>query len=254
MREQLYNKGEVNEIEQRAQRLAGEIVDLSGSAPNATIPTVFETNSSAELPLRRAPAGYNLNKEIEKIKTLSSQNLKPCLFVGRTSEESLPAPAPGEVWVSLDYAYDRRGALCNDNFTSNTPRLADRIHLVIDFNDKREINRIRDMFDKVVVDVGVLHWIEGDAPYRWILLATLLKNNLEAQLTTNTLPVTCAGKKEEVTKNDFEKARELFARGVYTKEGIYPYETKLKEKINFFVFTGPRKELINQRFSTPLGR
>lgn len=232
----LVYKAEGNEMAQRATRLIGEIIDL---------PPPLEANLQ---PIQRAPAHYHLLEEIDKVKNLAQKGLKLNLFVGRTSEDSLPLAASGEVWISLDYAYDNKGARSNEKFTNKTTRSSNNIHLVIDFNNRKELALIRNLFDKVVVDVGVLHWIDKISPHHWVVLATMLKNDSEAELITPTLPpqVWSFEEREKIIKNDCAMVSQFFDTGRCTIQGDYPYETKLHEKISFFIFKGPHQEKIKK--------
>lgn len=121
---------------------------------------------------------YNLdeaiNRVIELSKTLVGTDKKLCLFVGRSDVEPLPQEEKS-VWVSLDDQLE------------NDPPQGERLHLKIDFNqDLQAMAKIKGVFDKIVMDQGVLKFFKPVNPLftPWTRLGGLLKRSPNSELIT----------------------------------------------------------------------
>ncbi len=90
--------------------------------------------------LEKIQENYSFEEVVQKVKNLSTGNLKVCLFVGRVGDEPLPNEE-GEVWISTDI-----------NFASKPYSLDQRIHIWCDFQDEARISKFYRLFDKVVID------------------------------------------------------------------------------------------------------
>lgn len=173
---------------------------------------------------------YNVGTEISRIVALNNNGAKVCLFAGRTETENLPEE-PGTIWVSLDEQM-------------NSMPLNGRIHLWMNLNNDDQMARIRDLFDKVVLDQSVLKFIGNP----WARLGALLKPGLDSVLITeaDTGQIT----NQELMRQEHEQGEAYFNNytAVRTPEQL---EVEYKEFIaqmpaedrEFYLDWGGEKEL-----------
>ncbi|MFT4553322.1 MAG: hypothetical protein ACI9S8_001960 [Chlamydiales bacterium] len=109
---------------------------------------------------------YNLENSIAKITDLAFSEKKLCLFIGRQPHEELPHEED-EVWVSLD----------QEGVDLLPPG---RLHLQINANNQEQIERIQNLFDKVVLDWSCLKFFRDP----WRGMGKLLKPLPTSELIT----------------------------------------------------------------------
>jgi hypothetical protein len=118
---------------------------------------------------------YCLNDMVKKIVSASQNNQKICLFIGRMASEPLPSEE-NCTWISGDIE------LADQPFS-----LEDRIHLQIDFNDETKLEKIHNLFDKIVIDQSTCKCMDGDFISRF---TKLLKKSDTCQLIFERIPCT----------------------------------------------------------------
>lgn len=134
-------------------------------APQIALPALCVYGALKLMPCKRARYGfdktiektpYSLDKAIEQVKVLSQDPKKKlCLFIGRSPGEPFPGvdqeKPDDEIWVSLD---------CQNN-----PKFSHRqLHLQIDMREAAEMERIRGLFEKVLVDFSTFKFVPGESP------------------------------------------------------------------------------------------
>ncbi len=110
---------------------------------------------------------YSLDVVIEQIRLARSQGTQTALFLGRTNDQSMPVEE-GWAWFSLDEHMEpeNRGH-----------------HLQINFNEPEIMQKIHNLFDKVVVDCSVIKFFH-DSP--WDALQPLLFKDKSSELIVET--------------------------------------------------------------------
>lgn len=205
---------------------------------------------------------WNLEATIQEVQTLAKElpkdGKKLCLFIGRVPGEPFPGfeqtKPENEVWISLDKRID----------TQKFHPLK-QIHLILDIYDER-VEKIKHIFDKVLVDIGTLrHFNNDDNP--WGHLKELLKPNNDSQLITEASNLAMIGLSEiipylnlgispdqapklVINKNiqnnlDNLKALKQFKSIELYNDTPFPYayrhletDRKVSEYISHFIFTG----------------
>lgn len=81
----------------------------------------------------------------EILEYVEDPNVEVRLLIGRSKSEPLPKEKEGVKWVSLDIAEDNTG-----------DSEGDRLHLTMDFNEKRYMGLLDGLFNEVVVDPSVV--------------------------------------------------------------------------------------------------
>lgn len=101
------------------------------------------------VPYKHEEAIQNVLRAAEKC---AAEGKKFCLYLGRQSHQSLPLN-PQEIWVSFDY-----------ELVKKIPK--GRLHLLMNINDLKETNKIYQLFDKVMLDLSCLKFVqEGGDPW-----------------------------------------------------------------------------------------
>lgn len=234
-----YNEFEFKQINQRIQRLINEAFDQ----PQLGQPTSISNDIDISL-ANRAPANYNLQEQIHKIKS-QPQRLH-CLFIGRLAKERIPLSHGNELWASLDYFYnDTR--MSNSGVAANLEELKDRIHLVIDFNNEAEVAQIQHLFDRVVVDIGVMNWFTKDNA--WVTLKGMLHPKPTSELIVPSPSWHLSEGDPQRQARFFQRCTEAQNHFHTVVASIFPYETKQMDgderidpkKIDCLVANNPRK-------------
>lgn len=181
-------------------------------------------------PALRDLSTYNLEQEIETVKKIAHDGrTKLCLFVGRTIDERLPEAQGREKWISLDLFLTSKEALraFSAQFGASKDIATDRLHLRVDLDEKEQVLKLKNLFDKIVVDESVIKFIHSDNP--WADIGVMLKRSKSAELIA-----------EAYNLDSGAKLAPFFEDVQYVK-GLYPYETTYSDKpTNYFVLCGPK--------------
>ncbi len=119
-------------------------------------------------------------KTVEKLsQELPARKMKLCLFIGRTPGEPFPGlgqdKPEDEIWVSLD----REKVSLEKNDDAFLP--GKQLHLQINMNDTKTLQRIHKLFDKVLVDQSTIKFCDVEKN-PWYVLGRLLRPTEDAQL------------------------------------------------------------------------
>lgn len=106
---------------------------------------------------------YQIDQIIARIHQSQAEGKKIALFAGRDNSQSLPQEEGWE-WFSLDVE------LKNADYQK---------HLIVDLNNYIQLSKIRNLFDKVVLDFSVLKFI---VPKPWEKMHLLLKPAEDSEL------------------------------------------------------------------------
>lgn len=93
---------------------------------------------------------------IQQIQNLKNDGKEINLFIGRLPHEKLPENENNTVWVSLDNG--NHFDFLPEEILQTIPK--DRIHLIIDCNNSSQIETIKGLFLKVVVDQSTWKFME----------------------------------------------------------------------------------------------
>ena len=173
-----------------AQRIAGIVILAISSALIGAFPTMmlfsvaipyytytaYEKTAALAEDQETPPAKQPLSdKEIENlnqlgidaIKKANAEGKKVGLIIGRCKEQPVPVEK-GWLWVA--------GNICGDPEV-----LENRVDLQMDFSEIETMNKLQDLFDRVVVDFSTLKFLDG-----WRTFVPMLKDTPESQLVTET--------------------------------------------------------------------
>lgn len=192
-----------------------------------------------------------LDETIDKIKKLDLNGKKLCLFIGRTENEELPEEEDS-IWLSLD---------CQK---VENPKYS-RLHLQADFTNLAHLEKMKGLFDKVIVDFSTFKFMAATAD-PWRNLSITLKLSPESTLITETISMVCYEDQasstfyqrgahvlpfsllgneaacEKLKRSNTKKTGiylNSFFREVTLNNDIYPYSYKWFEPTSFYVLKGP---------------
>ena len=284
------NSGKDQEISWKgtAQKIAGLVILALSTALVGAVPTMilfsiaipyytytaYEKTHAVSEDEGSSPVKQQLSEEeIEKLNQLgidailkaSTEGKKVGLIIGRDKDQPVPVE-DGWLWVA-------------GNIFGDPEVLENRVDLQMDFNERETIEKLKGLFDRVVVDFSTLKAING----AWKFLRPLLNPTPESQLITELTKGVCGieemkrdvyvdasegnyffsfklccrpnskelqdGLKPEIVETFRHYLKSLFNR-VEVYDNSAPFPTRQgchKEKAEHFVLTGPAKRSKERR-------